>query len=101
MSDKATLRRLMRQISDAKRTEEIIIAEEAIVKLFDAVRDQSANMAQKEECHWHQEDSDWGLWVGECGAEWEFIDDGPVENDVHFCPNCGRKLIVVEEGGEG
>lgn len=41
MSDKATLRRLLRQISDAKRTEEIIIAEDAIVKLFDAVRDEN------------------------------------------------------------
>ena len=40
MSDKATLRRLLREISDAKRTEEIIIAGEAIVKLFDAVRDE-------------------------------------------------------------
>ena len=36
-----------------------------------------------------------------CGAALEFTDGGPVENDVHFCPNCGKKLVIAEKGGEG
>ena len=42
MSDKATLRRLLREISGARRTEEIIIAEESIINLFDSVREELA-----------------------------------------------------------
>jgi chromosome segregation ATPase len=40
MSDKATLRRLLTEMNRATRTEQAIIAEEAILKLFDAVRDE-------------------------------------------------------------
>lgn len=49
MSDKATLLRLLRQIGEAKRTEEVIIAEDSIVKLFDSVRDELVLRAEKAE----------------------------------------------------
>lgn len=31
-----------------------------------------------------------------CGAVWTFTDGGPTENDMHFCPKCGNRLM---EGG--
>ena len=45
-----------------------------------------------------QEDSDTynNLWNGECGAVWEFIADGPLENNCNFCPECGGKLVIAE-----
>ena len=27
-----------------------------------------------------------------CGVVWTFTDDGPVENDVRFCPGCGAAV---------
>lgn len=53
--------------------------------------------AESRTCKW-QEDSDTNnnLWNGECGAVWEFIADGPLENKCNFCPECGGKLVIVE-----
>jgi hypothetical protein len=28
-----------------------------------------------------------------CGAVWTFMDGGPVENDMNFCPKCGSKVV--------
>ena len=124
MSDKATLRRLLREIDDARRTEEIVIAEEAILKLFDTVRDEleaekNALLARAERaeaaekallmseaalkkwqsatCHWScPEPEDDAYWETDCGLVWEFQEGGPRENDVRFCPKCGRRLVVDE-----
>jgi NTP pyrophosphatase (non-canonical NTP hydrolase) len=43
MSDRASLLRLLREIGTASRTEDVSIAKEAIVKLFDAVREEMNN----------------------------------------------------------
>lgn len=34
-------------------------------------------------------------WEGACGAIWSFIDDGPIENGMRFCPNCGGKVVIA------
>jgi len=41
-------------------------------------------------CEWDQ-DSD-GTWQTSCGHEFQFIDDGPEENQAFFCLYCGGKL---------
>ena len=41
-------------------------------------------------------DSHWQCSV--CGVEWEFIADGPVENDARYCPRCGAVMRPDEEG---
>ena len=51
----------------------------------------------KPDCAWTQDDPDYGVWEGDCGIEWNFIDDGPVENGCNFCPKCGGKLVIWEE----
>lgn len=48
------------------------------------------------ECEWHTHDADWNCWLGTCGIEWMLEVDGPVENEMNYCPRCGGKLIVRE-----
>ena len=47
-------------------------------------------------CHWSEDDPDCGVWVGDCGINFQFMSDGPWENDFRFCPRCGRKIEIKE-----
>ena len=41
--------------------------------------------------------SDHDAWVCQaCKLEWQFMHDGPVENEVNYCPRCGLQIT-----GEG
>jgi uncharacterized protein (DUF983 family) len=43
-------------------------------------------------CAW-TEDAD-GIWTGACGIYWVLTGDvGPKENEMHFCPRCGKPLV--------
>lgn len=42
-------------------------------------------------CTWSQ-DSD-GCWNGTCGIQWWLESATPSENDMHYCPKCGKPLI--------
>lgn len=46
-------------------------------------------------CKW-TDDAD-GVWHGECGIDWLFMDGGVVDNGVVFCPKCGGEVKVVSE----
>jgi rRNA maturation endonuclease Nob1 len=35
-------------------------------------------------------------WEGECGACWYFDEGTPKENDVRFCPKCGKPIVEVK-----
>lgn len=49
---------------------------------------------QIEECGWtHDEWSE--SWSAGCGAEWIFPDGGPAENDMKFCPSCGKPVALA------
>jgi hypothetical protein len=40
---------------------------------------------------------EWGnCWESQCGLSWSFIDDGPAENNMNFCPFCGGRLVIAE-----
>ena len=43
---------------------------------------------------WHDEDSD--VWTTSCSNLWVFTNDGPKENDCHYCMYCGGVLEVIE-----
>jgi hypothetical protein len=46
---------------------------------------------------WRPEDDRMpGTWRGACGALWTFTDAGPVENEMHYCPQCGKGVVLVQ-----
>lgn len=49
--------------------------------------------AERKECFWTS-DGDDSPWEGTCGIAWTFIDGGPEENQVAYCPQCGGKLTA-------
>ena len=52
---------------------------------------------QKEKCTWRMTDEYIGLWEGTCGAAWQFTNDGPQENNVNYCPQCGKQVVIRSE----
>lgn len=40
-------------------------------------------------------------WDTSCGGAFQFIDDGPKENGMKFCPYCGRTLVAIEGVSDG
>lgn len=42
-------------------------------------------------CRWVEKDD---YWETSCGKHWSFIADGPTENGMNYCNNCGRPLLV-------
>ncbi len=46
-------------------------------------------------CTWQQSD-DVNMpdtWEASCGAIWTFTEGGPKDNDMHYCPKCGKPAI--------
>ena len=46
-------------------------------------------------CEWSLDDDDWSLWEGTCGAAWTLEEGSPDDNNMRFCPECGRPLVTV------
>jgi hypothetical protein len=42
-------------------------------------------------CEWTDDPSGWQT---SCGRDWQFIDDGPIENRMDYCHGCGRRVVV-------
>lgn len=50
----------------------------------------------KETCEWVEDDS--GTWsCSKCEASWEFNNGGPSDNDMHYCPKCGREIATINK----
>lgn len=43
-------------------------------------------------CTWTHENHEGDYWETDCGETFAFIDGGPRENKMQFCPYCGRAL---------
>ena len=43
-----------------------------------------------DKCEWTQDDD--GVWDTECGERYEVTDGSPGENDMKYCPYCGKVL---------
>jgi len=54
-----------------------------------------------EKCNW-VEVNEWDdmSWETDCGRKWEFMADGPVENQVDFCMGCGKPVQLPAQGGQ-
>jgi hypothetical protein len=48
-----------------------------------------------EPCTWELDHGD-NAWAGTCGSYWLFENEGPKENGVKFCPECGKPCVVIE-----
>lgn len=46
-----------------------------------------------ETCEWKYDPD--GFWAGACGATWMLEEGTPHENDMNFCPKCGKLLIEI------
>src|SRR3990167_11521328 len=42
-------------------------------------------------CKWTQTEEFWG---GTCGVKWVLSDGRPAENEMHYCPRCGARLVT-------
>ena len=48
-----------------------------------------------EGCEWILIDDDNGLWqCSKCGAEWVLEAGTPADNEMNYCPACGKRLEV-------
>lgn len=48
-----------------------------------------------ETCVWEQdENADVEYYETECGSSFFFQEGNVVDNDFHFCPYCGRVILV-------
>jgi len=52
-----------------------------------------ANAQKDGTCNWEYEEHEHYFWIGECGITWYFEEGTPSENEVNFCPKCGKKLV--------
>ena len=50
---------------------------------------------EPKECHWLNNPSleEDDIWQTDCGHEFVLIEGAPSENEMKFCPYCGKKLV--------
>lgn len=83
----------MARVEDLKLiAEDIAIAtgqEVKLVKFTKQLKDQSQS------CHWKIADGDYDYYETECDSPFQLSGGTPEENNMKYCPSCGR-LIKVE-----
>lgn len=47
----------------------------------------------KDECRWNNNEDEC-FWETACGTGFQFMNDGPKENDYRFCPSCGKPITL-------
>ena len=52
-----------------------------------------------EQCEWKQDEN--GLWETECGNVFEITDGTPHENEMCYCPYCGKTLVHIDTKEKG
>ncbi len=68
---------------------------ETVSEIYEAL--QAEREHTNRECIWTEDDPDYGVWEADCGIEWSFHDDGPVENGCNYCPGCGGKVALNDQ----
>jgi len=60
-------------------------------------------MDTKTECAWKLGDADpyYPSWETRCGETFFLLEGTPAENQMKFCPYCGRQLVEVAITEEG
>ena len=83
--------------SGMERTELVHVAAVA-VQWLECMERRKANGTQVITCEW-QSDPD-GIWSTQCGKDWVFEAGGPVENEMRYCPICGKVLFIADVPAE-
>lgn len=48
----------------------------------------------KDTCQWILTDADWNTYkCDKCGLVWQLTTETPKDNEMFYCPKCGRKLL--------
>jgi len=74
---------------------------EGVLMSGDITKEEAGKLAAmfvKNVCTYALIDDDSNLWqCSECGEEWILAEDGPKENNMDYCPKCGRKITEIRE----
>lgn len=101
----------LEQLSDKYLNQYKYYGDNADLNCSSAV-DEAINIVKQhsqETCNWRNnkdtdgwyEWSDCGDYSSDCGLEWNMSnDDSPLENDMNFCPKCGRKIVEIQPPSE-
>lgn len=99
-----TLIEKLENFRDTQTYYEATFADAVIDSCIDIVEQHS-----QENCNWRNnkdtdgwyEWSDCGDYSSDCGLEWNMSnDDSPLENNMNFCPKCGRKIVEIQPPSE-
>lgn len=47
-----------------------------------------------DKCEWIQDEN--GVWETSCGNMFEIIEGTPRDNELRFCPYCGKHLVQID-----
>ena len=109
--ERLTLIEKLKQLSDKYLNQYKYYGNNADLNCSSAV-DETINIVKQhsqEICNWRNnkdtdgwyEWSDCGDYSSDCGLEWNMSnDDSPLENDMNFCPKCGRKIVEIQPPSE-
>lgn len=61
---------------------------------------QGLNGVEPATCKWTS-DADMDAWESACGEAWQFMNDGPTENNVRFCQGCGKPVEITPPAPTG
>jgi len=69
-------------------------------KMLSAESRHRLNLLLAYPCEWQIHDEEANAWESACGLVWWFEVGSPAENEMAYCPKCGRHLTqrAVDEG---
>ena len=85
----------MRIPAELDRDADLVIS--AAARRIEELESSRTSTVEQKSCQWAScavEDDYHDAWEGSCGATWTFFEDGPIENDMHFCPKCGGSVAI-------
>ena len=65
--------------------------------LLNALTELASLLAERQAtCAWEHFDPDNNGWSTSCGSDWSFDEEGPIENQMKHCFNCGHRIEVKQ-----
>jgi DNA-directed RNA polymerase subunit RPC12/RpoP len=97
---RANLARTDHDVKEKALVQEILTLHDEKAQLEDAWQKELKRAKELEAqndatCMWRYDPD--GPWETSCGGAWEFIDDGPEENNCLYCPHCGKRIVIERQ----